>query len=70
MLVNNDLTPLIIKRIWKVSRDIGTSFKVHFFVDRNLSTALSSCIYECLCDSDSIVVGKEDDDVGLEGFTK
>ena len=39
-------------------------------VSRNLSTALSSCIYECLCDSESILVGKMDSDVGLEGFTK
>lgn len=45
---------------------------------RNLSTALSSCIYECLCDSDNILItssrqGDERErtssDVGLEGFS-
>ncbi|KAL3867333.1 hypothetical protein ACJMK2_044544 [Sinanodonta woodiana] len=39
-------------------------------VMRNLSIALSSCVYQCLCDSDSFVVSlNENQDVGLEGFT-
>ncbi len=38
---------------------------------RNLSAALSACIYQCLCDSDSFVVAISDTvDVGMEGFTK
>ncbi|XP_064608806.1 dmX-like protein 2 isoform X2 [Liolophura sinensis] len=36
---------------------------------RNLSVALSSCIYQCLCDSDSFVVSMADLDVAMEGFT-
>ncbi|XP_074651608.1 dmX-like protein 2 [Tubulanus polymorphus] len=42
----------------------------HVFTLRNLSAALSACIYQSLCDSDDFVVslsGK--DDVGMEGFT-
>ena len=40
-------------------------------VMRNLSIALSSCIYQCLCDSDSFVVSlNENTDVGLEGFLR
>jgi hypothetical protein len=38
---------------------------------RNLSAALSACIYQCLCDSDSFNVAMSDNiDVGMEGFTK
>lgn len=37
---------------------------------RNLSVALSSCIYQCLCDSDSFVVSMADLDVAMEGFTR
>ncbi|KAK7475121.1 hypothetical protein BaRGS_00033613 [Batillaria attramentaria] len=37
---------------------------------RNLSVALSSCIYQCLCDSDSFYVNlARATDPGLEGFT-
>ncbi|ELU10253.1 hypothetical protein CAPTEDRAFT_201231 [Capitella teleta] len=37
---------------------------------RSLSAALSACIYQCLCDSDSFVVAISDVvDVGMEGFT-
>lgn len=40
------------------------------FTMRNLSIALSSCIYQCLCDCDSFVVSlKESNDASLEGFT-
>ena len=38
---------------------------------RNLSAALSACIYQCLCDSESVVVAAYDTvDIGMEGFTK
>lgn len=38
---------------------------------RNLCIALSSCIYQCLCDCDSFVVSlKESNDASLEGFTR
>ncbi|XP_060557818.1 dmX-like protein 2 isoform X5 [Ruditapes philippinarum] len=38
-------------------------------VMRNLSVALASCVYQCLCDSDSFVVSlNENMDVGFEGF--
>ncbi len=38
---------------------------------RNLSAALSACIYQCLCDSDSFVVAISDRvDIGMEGFTR
>jgi hypothetical protein len=41
------------------------------FTMRNLSIALSSCIYQCLCDCDSFVVSlKESNDASLEGFTR
>ena len=41
------------------------------FALRNLSAALSACIYQCLCDSDSFVVQLSDHtDVGMEGFTR
>jgi DmX-like protein len=41
---------------------------------RNLSVALSACIYQCLCDSDSFSVAGNDGtmvtcNVGMEGFT-
>lgn len=41
---------------------------------RNLSVALSACIYQCLCDSDSCAVAGNDGammtyNVGMEGFT-
>ncbi|ESO86706.1 hypothetical protein LOTGIDRAFT_235301 [Lottia gigantea] len=37
---------------------------------RNLAVALSSCIYQCLCDSDNFVVSLNDNmDIGLEGFS-
>ncbi|XP_023930909.1 dmX-like protein 2 [Lingula anatina] len=40
------------------------------FVLRNLSAALSACIYQCLCDSDNFVISMSDKvDVGLWGFT-
>lgn len=38
-------------------------------VMRNLSVALASCVYQCLCDSDNFVVSlSENVDVGFEGF--
>lgn len=41
------------------------------FVLRNLSAALSACIYQCLCDSDNFIVAMSDNiDVGMEGFTR
>ena len=41
------------------------------FVLRNLSAALSACIYQCLCDSDNFVVAMSDNiSVGMEGFTR
>lgn len=41
------------------------------YILRNLSAALSACIYQCLCDSDSFVVAISDVvDVGMEGFTR
>ena len=41
------------------------------FVLRNLSAALSACIYQSLCDSDNFVVSMSDSmDVGMEGFTR
>ena len=40
------------------------------FLLRNMAAALSACIYQCLCDSDSFVVAAADQvDVGMEGFT-
>jgi len=41
---------------------------------RNLSVALSACIYQCLCDSDSVAVSAADMatssySVGMEGYT-
>ncbi|XP_052793147.1 dmX-like protein 2 isoform X3 [Mya arenaria] len=37
---------------------------------RNLSVALASCVYQCLCDSDNFVVSMaENVDVGFEGFS-
>jgi len=37
---------------------------------RNIAAALSACIYQCLCDSDSFIVSVNDCvDVGMEGFT-
>ncbi|XP_064619402.1 dmX-like protein 1 isoform X3 [Lineus longissimus] len=37
---------------------------------RNLSAALSACIYQCLCDSDNFIVSMNDNiDIGMEGFT-
>jgi len=41
---------------------------------RNLSVALSACIYQCLCDSDSVAVSAADMatssySVSVEGFT-
>ncbi|XP_071118494.1 dmX-like protein 2 isoform X1 [Haliotis cracherodii] len=47
-----------------LATDVGNVFLL-----RNLAVALSSCIYQCLCDSDSFVVSLNDEDVGLEGFT-
>lgn len=41
------------------------------FVLRNLSAALSSCLYQSLCDSDNFVVSMSDSlDIGMEGFTR
>ena len=38
---------------------------------RNLSAALSACIHQSLCDSDSFVVALTDHvDIGMEGFTR
>lgn len=40
------------------------------FTLRNISAALSACIYQALCDSDNFVVAISDHvDVGMEGFT-
>nr|XP_022328939.1 dmX-like protein 2 isoform X8 [Crassostrea virginica] len=40
------------------------------FTMRNLSLALSACVYQCLCDCDSFVVSlSETSDASLEGFT-
>ncbi len=40
------------------------------FLLRTISTALSACLYQCLCDSDSFDVAvSERVDVGMEGFT-
>ena len=41
---------------------------------RNLSVALSACIYQCLCDSDSVAVSATDAatssySVSVEGYT-
>ena len=41
---------------------------------RNLSVALSACIYQCLCDSDSVAVSAADKatssySVSVEGYT-
>ncbi|KAK6180445.1 hypothetical protein SNE40_012599 [Patella caerulea] len=42
----------------------------NIYLLRNLAVALSSCIYQCLCDSDNFVVSlNENIDIGLEGFT-
>ena len=41
------------------------------FTLRNLSAALSACIYQSLCDSDNFVVAISDHvDFGMEGFTR
>ena len=41
------------------------------FVLRNLSAALSACIYQCLCDSDTFMISNEGSvNVGMEGFTR
>ena len=38
---------------------------------RNLSAALSACIYQCLCDSDNFVVQMSDAvSIGMEGFAR
>ena len=38
---------------------------------RNMSAALSACIYQCLCDSDDFVISRNEHyDVGMEGFTR
>lgn len=48
---------------------IGSHMKTVFTM-RNLSLALSACVYQCLCDCDSFVVSlSENADASLEGFT-
>ncbi|KAK3098460.1 hypothetical protein FSP39_019692 [Pinctada imbricata] len=48
---------------------IATPFN-SVLVMRDLSIALSSCVYQCLCDCDSFVVSlNENTDASLEGFT-
>jgi len=48
---------------------------VQMVLMRNLSVALSACIYQCLCDSDSVAVSAADiatssfSGVGVEGYT-
>ena len=37
---------------------------------RDLAVALSSCIYQSLCDSDSFSVSHESTEVGIDGFIK
>ncbi|PVD19781.1 hypothetical protein C0Q70_20272 [Pomacea canaliculata] len=47
-----------------------TSSMAQVVTMRNLSVSLSSCIYQCLCDSDSFYVNMaRTNDPGLEGFT-
>lgn len=55
----------------KKTRIIGVTVYVflQIYLLRDLSVALSACIYQCLCDSDSFVVAEMPDDVGLMGFT-
>lgn len=49
---------------------IGSHMKTVFTM-RNLSLALSACVYQCLCDCDSFVVSlSENADASLEGFTR
>ncbi|CAH1797131.1 unnamed protein product [Owenia fusiformis] len=46
------------------------STKNKVFVLRNLSAALSACIYQCLCDSDSFTVAMSDStEIGMEAFS-
>lgn len=49
---------------------IGSSMNT-VLVMRNLSIALSACVYQCLCDCDSFIVSlNENHDASLEGFTR
>ncbi|XP_041373660.1 dmX-like protein 2 isoform X2 [Gigantopelta aegis] len=64
--LSQDLLHTIIEMVVPPGFETDTG---NVFLLRNLAVALSSCIYQCLCDSDSFIVSLTDVDVGLEGFT-
>lgn len=71
-----------IRHLQKLSHDIlhtlvvfdmppNYNYKIRkVFTLRSLATALSACIYQSLCDSDSFTVKAIKYDVGMEGFTR
>lgn len=63
------LTQDLLHSVIEFTSPPGLSGPLHkVLVMRNLSVALASCVYQCLCDSDSFVVSHADVDVGFEGF--
>ncbi|XP_052281684.1 dmX-like protein 2 isoform X4 [Dreissena polymorpha] len=65
------LTQDLLHSIIEFTAPPGLSSPLHtVLVMRNLSVALASCVYQCLCDSDNFVVSlTENVDVGFEGFS-
>ena len=65
--LSQDLLHTIVEMVVPPASDMDAG---NVLLLRNLAVALSSCIYQCLCDSDNFIVSLSDTDVGLEGFTR